>query len=93
MYSKISEGIASIVVVTMLFAGGFSQAEMLRGSTEWFGEFIGFQIWFRTKCVLRVEVVRKWWLEDLRLLGWDRLARIFRNGDPSHAELDIHNED
>ena len=34
MYSKISEGIASIVVVAMLFADGFSQAEMLRGSTE-----------------------------------------------------------
>jgi hypothetical protein len=35
MYSKISEGIASIVAVTMLFADGFGQAEMLRGSTEW----------------------------------------------------------
>lgn len=35
MYTKISKGIASIVAVTMLFADGFGQAEMLRGSTEW----------------------------------------------------------
>lgn len=35
MYTKISKGIASIVAVTMLFADGFGQAEMLHGSTEW----------------------------------------------------------
>jgi hypothetical protein len=62
MYTRISKGIASIVAVTMLFADGFGQAEMLRGSTEWLRNDSENLLASKNDLELsglRVEVVRK----------------------------------